>query len=139
MMLSGRFLLSIVVAALAAACGGDSPTSPSQVNVPFSTTDLRVGTGAAAGVGSSATVAYSGWLYSQTAVDNKGTRFDSGSFTFTVGSGVITGFSNAVVGMRAGGIRRTIIPPALAYGSSGRDSIPPNATLVFEIELLSVN
>jgi FKBP-type peptidyl-prolyl cis-trans isomerase FkpA len=118
--------------------GGGSPTAPS-ANVPFSTTDLRVGTGAEATVGRGAAVNYSGWLYSTTAADNKGTPFDAGSFSFTVGTGVIPGFSQGVQGMRVGGLRRVVIPPNLAYGTAGSPPrIPGNATLLFEIELVAV-
>lgn len=135
-------LLAIVtlLAVTVAACGGDTetPTAPS-ANVPFSTVDVRTGTGAEANTGRNATVSYAGYLYSATAAENKGTRFDSGAFTFTVGVGVIQGFSQGVIGMRVGGIRRVIIPPSLGYGAAGRPpEIPGNATLVFEIELLAV-
>lgn len=129
------FVLALVVSG----CGGDStPTAPS-ANVPFSTVDLRVGTGAEAATGSRATVNYSGWLYNSGGVDNKGTRFDAGTFSYTVGQGVIAGFSQGTVGMRVGGLRRVTIPPSLGYGSQGSGAtIPPNATLIFEIELVSI-
>lgn len=134
-----RFALVLTLASTAAACGGnDSPTAPS-ANVPFQIIDITVGTGAQATVGRGATVGYTGWLYSATAAQNKGTQFDSGAFSFTVGSGVIAGFSQGVTGMRVGGQRRVIIPPELGYGSQGAgSSIPPNATLVFDIELRAV-
>jgi len=132
-------VMMALVAATAAACGKDnSPTAPS-VNVPFSTVDLRVGTGTDAAVGRSANVRYTGWLYSTTAAENKGQQFDSGSFNFVIGTGVIPGFSQGVVGMKVGGLRRVVIPPSLGYGSQGSPpAIPPNATLIFEIELLSI-
>ena len=129
-----------VLALLVSGCGGgnSSPTAPS-ANVPFSTVDLRVGTGAEATTGSRVTVNYSGWLYNSGAVDNKGTRFDTGTFSYTVGQGVIAGFSQGTVGMRVGGLRRVTIPPSLGYGSQGSGAtIPPNATLIFEIELVSI-
>jgi FKBP-type peptidyl-prolyl cis-trans isomerase FkpA len=137
--------LSVCLALLAlslAGCGSDnggSPTAPS-ANVPYSTTDLRVGTGAEATAGRSVVVNYTGWLYSTSATDNKGTRFDSGTYPFVAGSNqAITGFSRAVVGMRVGGLRRVVIPPELGYGSAGSPpSIPGNATLLFEIELTAV-
>ena len=134
------FAIAALLAVTVAACGGssDSPTAPS-ANVPFSTVDVRVGTGAEANTGRVVTVNYAGYLYSATAAENKGTRFDSGTLPFTVGSGVIPGFSQGVIGMRVGGIRRVIIPPSLGYGSQGSPPrIPGNATLVFEIELLTV-
>ena len=135
-----RFLaLTVLLAVTVSACGGgsNSPTAPS-ANVPFSTVDVRVGTGAEANTGRSATVSYSGYLYSATAAENKGTRFDAGTFTFTVGAGVIQGFSQGVIGMRVGGLRRVIIPPSLGYGAQANGAIPANSTLVFDIELLAV-
>ena len=136
------FCCLILVGVLASACGGGddgggSPTAPS-ANVPFSTTDLRVGTGAEATTGRNVSVRYSGWLYSTTAADNKGPQFDSGTFSFTVGTGVIAGFSQGVQGMRVGGLRRVVIPPNLGYGSQAQQGIPANSTLLFEIELLAV-
>ena len=130
-------LLSIAVSACGGGSSSSTPTSPT-VNVPFSTVDVRVGTGAEANTGRTATVNYSGYLYSTTAAENKGTRFDAGTFTFTVGSGVIAGFSQGVIGMRVGGIRRVIIPPSLGYGAQANGAIPANSTLVFDIELLAV-
>lgn len=128
-----------LVATIACGGGGDSsPTSPS-VNVPYSQTDLRVGTGAEATTGREATVNYAGWLYATGAPDNKGRAFDAGSFPFTIGQGrVIRGFEQGVTGMRVGGLRRLVIPPDLGYGAQGRPPIPPNATLIFDVELLSV-
>lgn len=138
----GSFVL--VAAFAVSGCGGSDsggglPTAPS-ANVPFSATDLRVGTGAEATVGRGANVRYAGWLYSTTAADNKGTPFDANnSYPFVVGTGVIAGFSQGVQGMRVGGIRRVVIPPNLGYGAAGAPpTIPGNATLLFEIELLAV-
>jgi FKBP-type peptidyl-prolyl cis-trans isomerase FkpA len=132
------------VLAVLAGCGSDNggtPTAPS-ANVPFSTVDVRVGTGAEATVGLSATVNYVLYLYSATAAENKGTRLQGGPLPpFVIGSNqVIPGFSQATQGMRVGGLRRAVIPPNLAYGSSppAGSGIPPNAALVFEIELLAV-
>jgi FKBP-type peptidyl-prolyl cis-trans isomerase FkpA len=126
----------------AVACGGDNdsaPTAPSTDSAPFSQTDLRVGTGAEATAGRRLTVNYAGWLYSATAAENKGRQFDAGRLPFTLGAGeVIRGWDQGVPGMRVGGLRRLVIPPELAYGSQGRGPIPPNATLVFDIELTNV-
>jgi FKBP-type peptidyl-prolyl cis-trans isomerase FkpA len=132
-----KFLAGVIVlASLVAGCS--SPTEPS-ANVPFSTVDLRVGTGPEAVPGSRVTVNYNGWLYNSGGIDNKGTRFDAGTFSYTVGQGVITGFSQGTTGMRVGGIRRVTVPPSLGYGSQGSgQTIPPNATLIFEIELVSI-
>jgi len=148
-MTPGRRRLVLCLAALAvtaAACGGSSPSSPSQnANVPFSQRDLVVGTGADAVAGRRLTVHYTGWLYDPAAADNKGRQFDSSvgaaPFQFTLGAGqVIRGWDVGVVGMKVGGRRRLVIPPDLAYGSSGAGGgvIPPNATLVFDIELIAV-
>ena len=127
-----------VLTMLVAGCGDSTPTAPS-ANVPFSTVDLRVGTGAEATTGRLVTVNYSGWLYNTAGVDNKGTRFDAGNFSYTVGQNVITGFSQGTVGMRVGGLRRVIVPPNLGYGAQGNPpTIPGNQTLIFEIELVSI-
>ena len=126
------------------ACGGDNPAAPT-VNVPFSTTDLVVGSGATASAGHTVTVAYTGWLYEEGAADNKGTQFDQTSaespFQFVLGTGqVIAGWDQGLEGMKVGGRRRLVIPPALAYGTQGTGGglIPPNATLIFEVELFGV-
>ena len=94
--------------------------------------DVTVGTGAVATAGSSATVRYSGWLTS-------GVQFDSGNFTFRLSRReAIDGFDEGVLGMRVGGKRRIVVPPSLGYGESGAGRIPPNAYLLFDLELLSV-
>ena len=137
--------LLVVSAALAAiGCGGSSPTAPTFLPfAEFSQTDLRVGDGAEATAGRSLTVHYTGWLYDPTQAEQKGQQFDTSvgrdPFTFTLGAGrVIQGWDQGVVGMKVGGQRRLIIPPSLAYGSTGSGPIPPNATLVFDIEQLEV-
>jgi len=128
----------LVLGLSVAACGDSTPTAPS-ANVPFSTVDLRVGTGTEATVGRPVTVNYTLWLYNAGGVDNKGSRLQTGTFPYTVGTGVITGFSQGTVGMRVGGLRRVTIPPSLAYGAAGMPpDIPGNATLIFEIELVSI-
>ena len=131
----------VLAAALAvSACGGNNttPTAPS-ANVPFSTIDLKVGTGAEATLGRSVTVNYTLWLWDSLGTDNKGSRLEAGTLPFTVGQGVIQGFSQGTIGMRVGGLRRVVVPPSLGYGAAGNPpAIPGNATLIFEIELLSV-
>lgn len=133
--------LAVLLAVAASACSGgaDTPTAPS-AGVPFATVDVRVGTGAEANTGRVASVNYAGYNYSATAAENKGARFDAGSFSFTIGTGVIAGFSQGVIGMRVGGLRRVIIPPNLAYGNNppAGSGIPVNGTLVFDIELVAV-
>jgi FKBP-type peptidyl-prolyl cis-trans isomerase FkpA len=134
------FSLVLVVAVAGAGCSS-SPVSPSN-NVPFSQSDLRAGTGAAAATGQTLSVNYTGWFYDASKADQKGLVFDSNrgkaAFTFALGTGaVIDGWDQGLPGMQVGGIRRLVIPPSLAYGSSRRGSIPPNTTLLFEVELLS--
>jgi FKBP-type peptidyl-prolyl cis-trans isomerase FkpA len=137
---------SLAVLTAAAACGGsDSPTSPSSLpptgTAPYSQTDLRVGTGVEVLAGQTVTVIYTGWLYSDTAAENKGTVFNGPNqrAQFSLAS-VIAGWQRGIPGMRVGGLRRLVIPPELAYGSSTPDPtrIPPNATLLFEVELVSI-
>ncbi len=102
-------------------------------------TDEKVGTGDEAVAGKSVSVSYTGTLSDGTVFDS--TAKDGGKpFTFTLGAGqVIKGWDEGVVGMKVGGVRKLVIPPDLAYGSQGAGStIPPNATLTFEITLLSV-
>jgi FKBP-type peptidyl-prolyl cis-trans isomerase len=100
--------------------------------------DVVTGDGAAATAGQNVTVHYTGWL-------TNGTKFDSSKdrdepFVFPLGGGrVIKGWDEGVQGMKVGGTRKLTIPPALGYGTRGAGGvIPPNATLVFEVELLGV-
>jgi len=99
--------------------------------------DVRVGSGATATAGKTVSVHYTGWL-------PNGSKFDSSRdrnepFEFALGARqVIVGWDEGVAGMRVGGRRLLVIPPDLAYGASGSDPIPPNATLVFDIELLAI-
>ena len=100
--------------------------------------EIKTGTGGRAIGGMDLTVNYTGWLAN-------GKKFDSsadhdGPFTFRLEPGrVIKGWQEGLVGMRAGGRRRLEIPPGLAYGAAGKGEIPPNSTLIFDIELLAVN
>ena len=122
------------------ACGAKSPTDPSQnLSVAFSQTDLVVGTGKVAAPGTRVTANYAGWLFDPSKTDNKGAQFDAGTFPFLLGAGqVIRGWDQGVAGMAVGGKRRLVIPPNLAYGSAGSGPIPPNSTLVFDIEVVNV-
>lgn len=98
------------------------------------------GTGTTIVTGKQITVSYTGWLYDGTRPNFKGAQFDTNSsYAFTVGTGVISGFSTAVTGMLVGGSRTVIIPPDQAYGAAGTTSIPGNATLVFDITVLTSN
>jgi FKBP-type peptidyl-prolyl cis-trans isomerase FkpA len=133
--------LAVTVCLTTTACGV-SPTVPSN-NAPYSQTDVRLGTGVPAENGKVLTVNYSGWFYKTSAVENKGPEFDTSTgrepFSFTLGGAeVIEGWDRGLSGMRVGGVRRLVIPPSLAYGSQRFGPIPPNATLLFEIELLDV-
>jgi FKBP-type peptidyl-prolyl cis-trans isomerase len=134
--------LLVAIALLASACGGSSSSSDLPTTA-FAQTDIRAGTGAEAVNGRNLTVHYTLWLYDPAGAEQKGRQLQTSvggqPFSFRLGaSAVIPGWDQGVPGMKAGGLRRLIIPPALAYGSAGRDGIPPNATLVFDIELLSV-
>ena len=134
----------VALGALLSGCGGggdDAPASPTQLQV----TDNTVGTGTTAAAGNTLTVNYTGWLYSATAANYRGTQFDTSvgrsPFQFRLGAGqVIAGWDQGLVGMKVGGTRTLIIPSSLAYGSTGAGNglIPPNAALVFTVDLLAV-
>jgi FKBP-type peptidyl-prolyl cis-trans isomerase FkpA len=131
--------LALALLCLSFTACDDSPTSPSNVTQ----TDVIAGTGAEAVAGKVLTVNYTGWLYNRTQPEGKGAQFDSsvGStpFTFILGQGfVISGWDTGLVGMQVGGVRRLVVPPSLAYGGFRSGPIPPNATLLFEVELLDV-
>ena len=136
------FLLAALAAlsgASAACVGSASPTA----GAPFSQTDLRFGTGATAANGNTLSVNYTGWLYDSSKPDLKGLQFDTSvgvtAFSFSLGTGqVIAGWDQGVAGMRVGGLRRLVVPPSLGYGATRSGPIPANSTLVFDIELLSV-
>ncbi|MGH9678523.1 MAG: FKBP-type peptidyl-prolyl cis-trans isomerase [Candidatus Acidiferrales bacterium] len=143
-------LIFFVVAGMAYGCGGSSSktdtSSPTKVQGPGTTMqaglqywDIVVGTGAAAVPGSTVKVHYTGWL-------TNGQKFDSSvdrgePFSFTLGAGqVIKGWDEGVAGMKVGGKRQLRIPPDLGYGASGTGGvIPPNATLIFDVQLLDVS
>lgn len=133
-------------------CGGSDPTSANNSDGPtavaenlFVTTssglkyyDITVGSGTAATNGSLVTVHYQGWLQGGVKIDSS---IDRGTpFAFAIGFGeVISGWEEGITDMRVGGKRQLVIPPALAYGTSGSPPVvPPNATLVFEVEVLAV-
>ncbi len=108
-------------------------------------TDVVVGEGEEARAGHSVQVHYTGWLYDESAVDKKGAKFDSSRdrnqpFAFPLGAGrVIQGWDQGVAGMKVGGQRTLLIPARLGYGAKGAGrSIPPNASLLFEVELLNL-
>ena len=107
--------------------------------------DTTLGTGAEAVPGKQVSVHYTGWLFDAAAADHKGTKFDSSLdrgqlFDFPLAAGhVIKGWDEGVAGMKVGGKRTLIIPSEMGYGARGAGVvIPPNATLVFEVELHGV-
>ena len=141
----------IGAAALLIAVGGltagakENPALNATVPTELVMTDVKTGTGPAIAAGQTAVVHYTGWLYSPAAKDHKGKKFDSSRdrndpFSFHVGGGeVIGGWDQGVVGMQVGGHRQLVIPPELGYGARGAGGvIPPNATLLFDIELLKI-
>lgn len=140
-------VLAVALAAAASACSdatssdtsgppplvGDTITSASGLKY----IDAAVGAGAAAHTGQTVAVHYSGWLTDGTLFD---TSRNGSPYSFVLGGGtVIKGWDEGIVGMRVGGRRRLIIPPGLGYGSTGAGVIPPNATLIFDVELRSVS
>jgi FKBP-type peptidyl-prolyl cis-trans isomerase FkpA len=143
-----KLKLSLVAAFVAilslTACGGGSDSAPAVVVASPATLtmpDTLVGTGAVAAKGNSVTVNYTGWLYTDAAgaTDHKGTKFESNSYTFTLGTGtVIAGWDQGIPGMKVGGKRMLSIPASLAYGSRANGPIPANSGLVFDVELVAV-
>jgi FKBP-type peptidyl-prolyl cis-trans isomerase len=123
-----------------------APQAPLPSEQALLVTDLVKGVGDEALPGMVVIVHYTGWLYDPVAKDHHGRQFDSSRerrqpFSFPLGGGrVIQGWEQGIPGMRVGGTRRLVIPPELAYGAkgAGRGVIPPNATLLFEVELLGV-
>lgn len=137
--MSNLFPIVLFVVALAA-CGGGGAAQ-----MPFQTTDTKTGSGAEAASGRRVVVHYTGWLYDDSRADKKGVKFDSSKdrnepFEFSLGAGeVIRGWDEGVKGMKVGGTRVLTIPPDMGYGARGAGGvIPPNATLLFEVELLDV-
>jgi FKBP-type peptidyl-prolyl cis-trans isomerase len=142
-----RFACAVVALAIAVAVPllGRADAATNQVNeMPngLKYTDTKTGDGAAATPGNKVSVHYTGWLYNNGA---KGAKFDSSvdrgqPFQFTLGAHqVIAGWDEGVAGMKVGGKRTLIIPPELGYGARGAGGvIPPNATLMFDVELLGV-
>ncbi len=122
------------------------PVPVTEAGPTLLTEDLREGAGEPAHSGMSVAVHYTGWLHEPAALGYRGKKFDSSRdrgqpFVFQLGAGrVIKGWELGIVGMRVGGLRRLVIPPELAYGSRGFGNglIPPDATLVYEVELLGV-
>ncbi|MBI2305659.1 MAG: FKBP-type peptidyl-prolyl cis-trans isomerase [Chloroflexi bacterium] len=139
-------VLVLVLAAMALACTASNNTkgqgkSGEEVVMPsgLKFTDIKVGSGESPKKGQTVVVNYTGWL------ESNGMKFDSSldhgrPFEFTIGAGqVIKGWDEGVASMKVGGKRRLVIPPDLGYGAQGAGGvIPPNATLVFDVELLQI-
>lgn len=138
---------------LLAACGGQGPEDgggsapislPSGEVQALTVIDVEVGTGAPVQRGDTAVVHYTGWLYDPDAGNRRGAQFDSSrgreTFSFQLGAGrVIRGWDEGLEGMRVGGRRYLFIPPEYGYGERGSPPvIPPNATLVFDVELVEI-
>jgi FKBP-type peptidyl-prolyl cis-trans isomerase FkpA len=152
---TARFFFLAGFTFLLAACEGDtasdsenkakSDLSASERIVALKSIDTVVGNGALALAGSNVSVHYSGWLYDAKMSNSHGAKFDSSldrgaPFQFRLGTGqVIAGWDLGVVGMRVGGKRTLIIPSAQAYGPSGQGPIPPDASLIFDVELMNAN
>jgi FKBP-type peptidyl-prolyl cis-trans isomerase FkpA len=139
-----RALLLVLLVAICG-CGSESENMGQSNITELIKTDDVVGSGNEAMAGRQVTVHYTGWLYDQTKADHKGKKFDSSRdhgepFAFGLGAGqVIRGWDEGVAGMKVGGRRTLTIPPQMGYGSRGAgNDIPPNATLLFEVELLDV-
>ena len=148
-----KLLFSSLLLVFTIACGGSTPTSEPTEGAPMADTgvnqlqmvDTKVGTGAEAVSGRVVRVHYTGWLFDAAKADKRGDKFDSSKdrnepFEFPLGGGqVIPGWDKGFAGMKVGGTRVLTIPPAMGYGARGAGGvIPPNATLVFEVELLEV-
>ncbi len=142
--------LLLLAAFISTACS-EQPAPPSSRMEKSSMTeliktDVKLGEGAEAVTGQNVSVHYTGWLYDEAAPEHKGKKFDSSRdrgqpFDFALGGGqVIKGWDEGVAGMKVGGQRTLIIPSDMGYGSRGAGGvIPPNATLIFDVELLGVN
>lgn len=142
-----RTLFSVLAGLLLllAACGPAAEQLPHGDVTELTVVEVEVGAGDVAEAGMVAVVHYTGWLYDAEADDRRGTQFDSSRdrgqpFPFPLGGGrVIRGWDEGVAGMRVGGRRLLFIPPDYGYGARGAAPvIPPNATLVFDVELLEL-
>jgi FKBP-type peptidyl-prolyl cis-trans isomerase FkpA len=147
-------ILSLTTLALVSGCNNSREEADPSANLTpmansgitsLQTEDVTPGTGPEARKGQTVRVHYTGWLYDPSKPDKRGNKFDSSKdrdepFEFRLGAGeVIAGWEEGVAGMKVGGTRVLTIPPAMGYGARGAGGlIPPNATLLFEVELLGV-
>ncbi len=139
-------LLAIGTISTSACSEQVAPTAAVSKVTDLVKTDVKLGKGAEAKAGQQVTVHYTGWLYDEAAPEHKGKKFDSSRdrndpFVFQLGAGqVIKGWDVGVEGMKVGGQRTLVIPANMGYGARGAGGvIPPNATLVFDVELLGVH
>ncbi|WEF33932.1 FKBP-type peptidyl-prolyl cis-trans isomerase [Pseudoduganella chitinolytica] len=136
--------LGVALSLTLAGCNrAEAPKPADATPVALQKIDTVPGTGKEALAGSTAVVHYTGWLYAPNADQQHGAQFDSSRgrdpFSFRLGAGqVIPGWDQGVQGMKVGGRRTLIVPAAMGYGASGAGPIPPNANLIFEVELLDV-
>jgi FKBP-type peptidyl-prolyl cis-trans isomerase FkpA len=147
-----HWAVTMATALLLAGCGKQTPppaaptASDTAPITQLQKIDIVKGTGEGISAGQQAVVHYTGWVYDPSAPDHKGKQFDSSRergkpFRFNIGAGgVIKGWEEGVQGMQPGGQRQLVIPPDLGYGATGAGGgvIPPNATLLFDIELLAI-
>lgn len=146
-----HWAVAVATALLLAGCGKPTPppATPATDTAPITQLqkiDIVKGTGEGISAGQQAVVHYTGWLYDPSAPDHKGKQFDSSRgrgqpFRFVIGAGrVIKGWEEGVQGMQPGGQRQLVIPADLGYGPEGAGGgvIPPNATLMFDVELLAI-
>lgn len=147
-----RLLLALLLSStfVTTACSEQAASTPTKMKEHTMSelikTDTKPGEGKEAAAGNYVSVHYTGWLYDEAAPDHKGKKFDSSRdrndpFEFPLGAGhVIKGWDVGVQGMKVGGQRTLVIPSEMGYGTRGAGGvIPPNATLVFDVELLEVN
>ncbi len=149
-----KFAWVLVMLGLTTGCNADTqePSATAEENIAMTSQitalqkiDTVVGDGREAEIGFNVTVHYTGWLYDESAEDKKGEKFDSSKdrgqpFKFDLGAGqVIQGWDQGFEGMKIGGKRTLIIPSEMGYGARGAGGvIPPNADLIFDVELLDV-
>lgn len=138
-----RLLPLLLFVLLAVGCAPAGPP-PGGTIARFEKIDTRAGTGAEATPGSKVTVHYTGWIFDERTESRHGRTFDSSvgrgePFSFELGAGqVIRGWDDGVAGMKVGGTRTLMIPPAMGYGDRRVGPIPAGSSLVFDVELLDV-
>jgi FKBP-type peptidyl-prolyl cis-trans isomerase FkpA len=137
------FGLTLALGPAAAHAAASKTVTTSSTLKALQKTDTVMGTGKTATAGATVTVHYTGWLYAPKAPRQHGAQFDSSAggepFSFQLGAGkVIPGWDEGLVGMQVGGKRTLVVPATLGYGARGAGPIPPNANLIFDVELIDV-